>query len=840
MNRFLTYSLSVGAALGVTVAATTRTASAGQSGALVRLQATTPGSPQTGHINVSGAVRAGGFAGNGTLLTALNWNNLINVPAGFADNVDDDTQYVAGAGLSLVGNSFSIASGGVATGMLANLAVTDAKIAGVSYAKVTGVPAFLTSVATAPRLSGNGTAGSPLDIASMGATIGKILRFNGTSWAPDSFLLDLPYVGTTGTSADTVFKIYSTLPFGAQTAIYGKTNSAQGVGVKGESVWGLYGLTVDGRGVVGEATGTGTNYGGYFTSAGALGNAIFARATGGADAATIFADGVGANAIDARSLATTGTAVAISATNQSPEGKGIQGSVSGGGTGTGVGVSGISSATDGFGISGGASGIRGTAVYGSTYAENGTAIKAFAGHQTGANYGAYIQNDSTSGTTLFSASNGPSGTTSNAVFNTLSANGVGVYSRIANFGAGSGIAVSAKVDGAGMTAFKAHLAQQSGAQTGLHVYNSNQNGTGIKVEDISGGLSAFTGIDVSMTSTGSAILASAFGPDAYALRAEHGGVSGTSIFSIAPSRALQAEATDVIDPNQYTIKAIARSREGTAVYGLATASISNNYITRGVFGEATGIGGRGVTGTASANSGPTYGGRFTAQSDSGVGLYGGVARNTGFTYGVMGEVDSKDGVGVRAISNSTNLNSTAMGLYASDPNFSGSSYGIFAGGVVGASIKAWVIDHPLDPANMTLRHFCAEGPDALNIYKGAVKTDAKGYATVTLPDYYEAINRDGTVQLTVIDDGDSDEFVQAKVVGGGIRGNGFRIRTSSGGVTVHWRVEGIRNDPYVQKHPPIVEVPKIGQQKGKYWNPEVYNLPESEAIRPTRSRLKDK
>ncbi len=39
---------------------------------------------------------------------------------------------------------------------------------------------------TTARLSGDGTAGDPLDIAQQGATSGQVLKWNGTSWAPDS------------------------------------------------------------------------------------------------------------------------------------------------------------------------------------------------------------------------------------------------------------------------------------------------------------------------------------------------------------------------------------------------------------------------------------------------------------------------------------------------------------------------------------------------------------------------------------------------------------------------------------------------------------------------------
>src|SRR5262249_53523552 len=38
----------------------------------------------------------------------FSWTNLANIPAGFADGVDNDTTYSAGTGLGLVGTQFSV------------------------------------------------------------------------------------------------------------------------------------------------------------------------------------------------------------------------------------------------------------------------------------------------------------------------------------------------------------------------------------------------------------------------------------------------------------------------------------------------------------------------------------------------------------------------------------------------------------------------------------------------------------------------------------------------------------------------------------------------------------
>ena len=61
--------------------------------------------------------------------------------------------------------------------------------------------------------------------------------------------------------------------------------------------------------------------------------------------------------------------------------------------------------------------------------------------------------------------------------------------------------------------------------------------------------------------------------------------------------------------------------------------------------------------------------------------------------------------------------------------------------------KAFTMDHPLDPANKLLRHVAAESNEVINFYSGNVTTDASGKATVSLPDYFEAINKDFRYQL---------------------------------------------------------------------------------------------
>jgi hypothetical protein len=82
----------------------------------------------------------------------------------------------------------------------------------------------------------------------------------------------------------------------------------------------------------------------------------------------------------------------------------------------------------------------------------------------------------------------------------------------------------------------------------------------------------------------------------------------------------------------------------------------------------------------------------------------------------------------------------------------------------------------------------------MNIYNGNVTTDANGYATVTLPAYFEALNKDFRYQLTVI-----GSFARA-MVAKEVSHNQFTIRTDSPNVKVSWQVTGIRHDAFANAH----------------------------------------
>jgi hypothetical protein len=132
----------------------------------------------------------------------------------------------------------------------------------------------------------------------------------------------------------------------------------------------------------------------------------------------------------------------------------------------------------------------------------------------------------------------------------------------------------------------------------------------------------------------------------------------------------------------------------------------------------------------------------------------------------------------------------------------------------GGSFK---IDHPLDPENKYLYHSFVESPDMMNIYNGNVTTDKRGLAIVTLPDYFEALNRDFRYQLTVI-----GQFAQA-IVAREVKDKQFTIKTSTPNVKVSWQVTGIRQDAYANKHRIPVEEEKKGNERGTYLYPEAFD-----------------
>jgi TGF-beta propeptide len=267
------------------------------------------------------------------------------------------------------------------------------------------------------------------------------------------------------------------------------------------------------------------------------------------------------------------------------------------------------------------------------------------------------------------------------------------------------------------------------------------------------------------------------------------------------------------------------SANGVGVYGLSTSTStsSNNegvygsgYI--GVAGAGPSSDGIGVFGTSGGVGVEAFGvdGVYSVGTQAGVYAFGN-------NWGVAGTSQSASGVG-GGFYNTT----TGDALFAENQT-KGSFAAFFLGNVdvdgtlskAGGSFK---IDDPLDPANKYLYHSFVESPDMMNIYNGNVTTDGSGLATVTLPDWFEALNRDFRYQLTVI-----GQFAQA-MVENEVSNHQFTIHTDKPNAKVSWQVTGIRQDAWANANRIPVEVTKAPADRGLYLHPELFGAPADKSI----------
>ena len=140
-------------------------------------------------------------------------------------------------------------------------------------------------------------------------------------------------------------------------------------------------------------------------------------------------------------------------------------------------------------------------------------------------------------------------------------------------------------------------------------------------------------------------------------------------------------------------------------------------------------------------------------------------------------------------------------------------------GTLAASSKDFKIDHPSDPANKYLVHASVESSEMMNIYSGNVAADELGLATVTLPEWFEALNSDFRYQLTTIGR-DAHAWIAEEVAN-----KQFKIATNASRVKVSWRITAVRQDAYAKANPLVVEQEKPAKEKGFYRQPELYGQP---------------
>jgi hypothetical protein len=141
--------------------------------------------------------------------------------------------------------------------------------------------------------------------------------------------------------------------------------------------------------------------------------------------------------------------------------------------------------------------------------------------------------------------------------------------------------------------------------------------------------------------------------------------------------------------------------------------------------------------------------------------------------------------------------------------------------------SALQIDDPFDPAHKYLQHSSVTSSQQLDVYSGNATTNAKGFATVQMPRWFQALNRSFRYQLTVVG---KTHWDARAAVWNEMKNNHFTIRTDQPTVRVSWLVTAVRHDRSANAHPTRVIVSKPKADQGKYVTPELYGKPGSDGI----------
>jgi hypothetical protein len=262
---------------------------------------------------------------------------------------------------------------------------------------------------------------------------------------------------------------------------------------------------------------------------------------------------------------------------------------------------------------------------------------------------------------------------------------------------------------------------------------------------------------------------------------------------------------------------------GTGVYGWTPKGL-------GVWGRSSS--GIGVKGTSSSNYG-VYGTSGAKVQGAGVfghgvvGVYG-----SGKGNGVFGYSENPGGIGVSGQSVSsegvTGFSTNGYGVYGES---SSSGAGYFKGNVTITGTctgctgpSALQIDDPLDPAHKYLQHSSVASSQQLDVYSGNVTTNGKGFATVRMPRWFQALNRSFRYQLTSL------SGLQQVAVAKEMHGNRFTVQSQRPHSKVSWQVTAVRHDRFAKAHPVRVVAPKAKKDQGKYLHPELYGKPKSKGI----------
>jgi len=183
------------------------------------------------------------------------------------------------------------------------------------------------------------------------------------------------------------------------------------------------------------------------------------------------------------------------------------------------------------------------------------------------------------------------------------------------------------------------------------------------------------------------------------------------------------------------------------------------------------------------------------------------ARTAGGGQAIRAEMNSDSSAADALFARSTSTDPESYaGFFSGNVNVTGN---LNVGGTLSKAGGMFRINHPLSPATRYLQHSFVESPDMKNIYDGVVRTNGRGYATVRLPRWFQALNERFRYQLTTI-----RSFAKA-IVWREVSGNSFVIRTRRPHVKVSWQLTGIRHDAYAKANRIKVDVAKPRAQRDR-------------------------
>ena len=140
----------------------------------------------------------------------------------------------------------------------------------------------------------------------------------------------------------------------------------------------------------------------------------------------------------------------------------------------------------------------------------------------------------------------------------------------------------------------------------------------------------------------------------------------------------------------------------------------------------------------------------------------------------------------------------------------------------------WAWNHP--------GHMRMMGEEARHVYEmnytAEKNLDGNGEAVVSLPGWFQALNRNFRYQLTSI-----GSFAPVYIAEEMQNGQ-FKIAGGRSGIKVSWQVTGIGQDAFANAHRIQVEVEKAPSDRGHYLHPELFGAPETARIGYVASKMK--